>query len=85
MDERLLKDALKEIVAAEGFRAKPYQDTLGVWTIGHGLTFLTEDESLIVTEMKIEKILHDIHYRIPFFRRLPYPIRLVLLNMSYQM
>ena len=28
----------------EGFRKKPYQDTLGVWTIGYGTTVLNNEQ-----------------------------------------
>lgn len=33
-----VKRLLKQLKADEGFRASPYLDTVGVWTIGHGST-----------------------------------------------
>ena len=41
MTETLLQRVLRH----EGYRAKPYEDSVGVLTIGHGLTYLTEAES----------------------------------------
>ena len=49
-----MADLLERVLEHEGFREKPYQDSLGVWTIGHGLTFITEEQSkLIVAEQLI--------------------------------
>jgi lysozyme len=44
--ERLIAD----VKHAEGFRAKAYQDTMGVWTIGYG----TNLEQLVIPEAQAE-------------------------------
>ncbi|MBL4591195.1 MAG: glycoside hydrolase family protein [Phycisphaerales bacterium] len=85
MDERLLDEVERSVVINEGYRAKPYQDTLGVWTIGHGITSLTKEESLAVVRLKLEAILHQLRHRLPFFQRLPHTVKGVLIEMSYQM
>jgi len=36
-----MSELLERILEHEGFSEKPYLDTVGVWTIGHGLTFIT--------------------------------------------
>lgn len=38
-DDPALKPAVGWIASFEGFRAMPYQDQGGVWTIGYGVTF----------------------------------------------
>lgn len=44
--KRLIYENLKErIKKNEGFRAKPYFDSLGVGTIGYGITYVTEKEA----------------------------------------
>lgn len=47
------------IAKEEGFRPQGYLDSLGKCTIGHGIHYITEDESLAVVEMKLEKIYED--------------------------
>ena len=42
------KALIERIGVNEGFRSKPYQCSEGVWTIGHGLTWITEEESLSI-------------------------------------
>ncbi len=37
----------------EGFSSKPYQDSVGVWTIGHGLTWISESESAEIVEQRL--------------------------------
>jgi lysozyme len=44
-DKALVDATIAQLVIDEGFKSKPYKDTVGVWTIGHGLTYLTPDES----------------------------------------
>ena len=75
----------KQVLEHEGFRSKAYQDTKGIWTIGHGITNLTPDESRIVVRLKLEKIYHALSQKISFFDDLPESIQSVLINMAYQM
>lgn len=50
------KDSLlKDIVKEEGFRSKVYTDTMGVLTFGHGLTLITEEESLWIVKRRIKE------------------------------
>lgn len=79
----MLIDWIKE---EEGFRSKPYKCTSGVLTFGHGLTFITEEESLHIVEARLDKIRDEVNsyldersisldgYRIN-----------ILCNMSYQL
>jgi len=51
---------LDRVLEHEGFRSKPYQDHLGVWTIGHGLTFLTEKESKRIVQQRLTDLTYDL-------------------------
>ena len=44
----------------EGFRSKPYACSEGVLTFGHGLTYITEEESKILVENRIRKIVDQL-------------------------
>lgn len=53
------------IAECEGFRSKPYKDTEGVITIGHGLTYLTEDESMEIMTNRVVNIMTRLQAEIP--------------------
>ena len=40
-----LKDETDNILSEEGFESAVYLDSMGIGTIGHGLTWMTEEES----------------------------------------
>jgi len=48
---------LERIMEHEGFRPRPYQCPNGVWTIGHGLTYLTKEESEHIVKGRIIKLM----------------------------
>lgn len=48
-----MNELLKRVLKHEGFRSKPYTDSLGVITIGHGLTYITESESIDIVEERL--------------------------------
>lgn len=50
---------IKSIVEHEGFVSKPYPDPLHGWavpTFGHGLTYITEEESIQLVKNRVNKI-----------------------------
>lgn len=77
---------LDNILDDEGFKSHPYQCSEGVWTIGHGLTFLTKQESRAVVQMfrlpAIQRVLFDKH---PWMAESHPEVQRVLINMAYQM
>lgn len=77
----LLDDVLEE----EGFRDKPYQDHLGNWTIGHGITNLTEDESKVVVQMKLDKLMVKFTENVDVFSVLHPTARKIVVHMAYQL
>lgn len=54
--KRLDYESLKErIKKNEGFRAKPYFDSLGVGTIGYGITWITENEADMLLSARLQE------------------------------
>lgn len=75
---------VEQICADEGFESKPYQDHLGVWTIGHGLTFLTEDESkFIVEHFRVPAMERELQRALPWVQHCHPEVQRVLINMAY--
>ncbi|RFS16993.1 lysozyme [Emticicia sp. C21] len=50
---KLSENGLKEIKSSEAFRAKPYQDIVGVWTIGYGSTYYPDGTKVTKTDAPI--------------------------------
>lgn len=46
----LSENGLKELKVSEAFRAKPYQDSAGVWTIGYGSTYYPDGKKVAKTD-----------------------------------
>lgn len=80
-----MSDLLKRVLKHEGFRAKPYQDHLGVWTIGHGITWISEEESSAIVASR----LYDLRSRLidahPWLSARPEPLTEVLVEMCFQL
>ena len=83
-----MKNLIQSIVEHEGFRSKPYPDPLFGWdvpTFGHGLTYITEEESLQIMQNRITSIHNELKDRLPFYVTLPEDAKGVLIEMAYQM
>ena len=79
---------IKRIMKHEGFRETPYPDVIHGWdvpTFGHGLTYITKEESQQIVANRIRKIEHDLAVKIAFFYLLPNEVQEVLIEMAYQM
>lgn len=79
------EEFLEEVFLAEGFEDKPYQDTLGVWTFGHGLTFITEDESENIVEHRLKELEIRLVLTHPWLEERPIEVLEVLIEMCYQL
>lgn len=78
--------ATNQIIIDEGFAPYVYKDTLGMYTIGHGLTYITEEESKNIVKQRINesyefinKELDKRNISLDEFRKS------VLLNMCFQL
>jgi lysozyme len=76
---------LESILKHEGFRAKPYQCTEGVWTIGHGITSITYDESKHIVQGRIASIRKSILANREHLLNCPDEVLNVLTEMAFQM
>lgn len=89
MSEDFINDtvhALTKPGGHEGFSDKPYQDTKGVWTIGHGLTYLTEEESKTIVASRIAgQCMNDCKRVFSTFDSLTAKRKSVVLNMMYNL
>lgn len=83
-----MKNVLKSIVENEGFSSTAYPDPLSKgspYTFGHGLTTITESESLEIVKNRVTSIIAALSIKLPFFSKLPEDAREVLIEMAYQL
>jgi len=78
------KALIKRIGVNEGFRSKPYQCSEDVWTIGHGLTWLTEEESLHILTGRISQLHLKLLDDLDWYKDMPPEIQGILIEMVYQ-
>ena len=81
----MTESLLERVERHEGFRSKPYQDSLGVWTFGHGLTYITEDESMMIVRGRLQLIRNAIARHYPWVANSPEDVLDVLTEMQYQL
>ena len=78
------KALIERIGTNEGFRSKPYQCTEGVWTIGHGLTWITEEESLSILSGRISQLHLKLLDDLDWYKDMPPEVQGVLCEMVFQ-
>ena len=79
------KSLIERIGVNEGFRSKPYQCTEGVWTIGHGLTWITEEESSSILSGRISQLHLQLLDDLDWYEDMPPEVKGVIIEMCYQM
>ena len=78
------KALIERIGVNEGFRSKPYKCSQGVWTIGHGITWLTEEEALHILSGRISKLHLTLLDRLDWYKDMPPEIQGVIIEMCFQ-
>ena len=78
------KSLIERIGVNEGFRSKPYQCTEDVWTIGHGLTWITEEESLSILSGRISHLHLQLLDDLDWYEGMPPEIKGVVIEMCFQ-
>ena len=78
------KALIERIGVNEGFRSKPYKCSEGVLTIGHGLTWLTEEESLHILAGRISQLHLKLGDKLDWYDDIPPEIQGVVIEMCYQ-
>ena len=79
------KALIERIGVNEGFRSKPYQCSEGVWTIGHGMTWITEEESLNILSGRISQLHLQLSDDLDWYDDMPPEVQGVIIEMCYQM
>ena len=79
------KSLIERIGVNEGFRSKPYQCSEGVWTIGHGLTWITEEESLSILSGRISELHLKLSDDLDWYGDMPPEVQGVIIEMCFQM
>ena len=76
----------------EGFVPHAYKDSLGYWTIGHGILIdknkgggITEEESRYLMGNRLYKIRDELNHRLPWLWGQPTDCQDALVLMAYQM
>lgn len=90
----LFDTVLSRIPVYEGFRAAPYQDTRGKWTIGMGTRLkdgfdpamrVTEDQAKETMTGDLSRIMTSLDAAKPAWRQYPPETQEALLDMAYNM
>lgn len=75
-------DFIKE---EEGFREKPYLDTLGVPTFGIGFTYITEEEADWILNKRLSEIETELRVKYRWYDNLNNTRQDVMISMVYQL
>ena len=79
------KALIERIGVNEGFRNKPYQCSVCVWTIGHGITWLTEEESLHILTGRISQLHLKLLDDLDWYKEMPPEVQGCIIEMCYQL
>jgi lysozyme len=78
------KSLVERICENEGFKAKPYKCTEGVLTIGHGITYLTKEESEHIVAGRVSYKHLNLLQTLDWYEELPPNVQGVILEMCFQ-
>jgi len=81
-----LDRVIESLKKDEGFNGMPYEDSLGIPTIGYGTKLpLSKEEAEILLKHRLDKKILEISEKEPFFLDLPKTAQEVIANMAYQL
>ena len=81
-------ELVSRLQTEEGFRARPYRDSAGVWTVGFGTnlsTGLTRDEATLLLRSRLERLGQCVSEHWQPWRTAGPRTRQVLLDMAYEL
>lgn len=78
-------DTFDFIKSEEGFREKPYLDTLGVPTFGIGFTYITEEEADWILAKRLSEIETELRTKYRWYDNLNAVRQDVIISMVYQL
>lgn len=76
---------LDRVLKNEGFKPKSYLDSLGVWTIGHGLTHITREESKAIVDARLKCYAKNLKDKKPWIAKYPVEVREIIVEMNFQL
>ena len=79
------KKLIERIARNEGFRSQVYKCTEGVDTFGHGLTYITEEESMHILAGRVPQRHLELLDRCDWYKDLPPMVAEVVIEMTYQL
>ena len=79
------KSLVKRIGSNEGFERTPYKCTEGVWTIGHGFTWITEEESLHILAGRVSELHLELGNKWSWYDDLPPEVQGVVVECCFQL
>ena len=79
------KTLIGRLKVNEGFRSKVYKCTAGVDTFGHGLTWITEEESANILANRGSELHLEIGQKFDWYDSMPPEIKGVIIEMCYQL
>lgn len=83
--KEILQAEIDAVCEEEGFRSEIYQDHLGIQTIGHGLTWLSEYESKMVVSHRFPGMVSKLIEAHPSLNDCPVEVTMITTHMSYQL
>lgn len=85
----LLNVLMLNLKRDEGFRSKPYQDTVGKWTIGYGRNLddvgISQEEAEQMLLNDIDTAVREVRTKWPWSERLHWKAKLGLYNMAFNL
>jgi lysozyme len=85
----VITDLVSLVALHEGFRQKPYRDTVGKLTVGHGFnlddTGIYEDESKMLLSMRLDKTYKELEKALPWVAQLDPVRKAVVVDMAYNL
>ena len=78
------KELIERIAENEGFCTKVYKCSEGVDTFGHGLTFITEEESLHILTGRISQLHLKLLDKLDWYKDCPPGVQGVIIEMCFQ-
>lgn len=79
----------EQLIVDEGFRTKPYKDTVGKTTIGYGRNLddvgISQAEAYFMLQNDIKKVINQLYAKLPFFKDLTDGRQNALANMAFNL
>jgi GH24 family phage-related lysozyme (muramidase) len=79
------KSLIDRICENEGFRSEVYKCSEGVDTFGHGLTYITEEESKHIVATRVPARHLKLLDKLDWYKDLPPKVKEVVIEMTYQL